>query len=275
MLNRAAAVAIPLLAAFCCLAVSPLAAQDMASHRAAYDVNMLEHGKPGPDSIGTYAYELKATCDGGYAINQLLRLDIDRGRTSVVTEQQSQMTESRDGKKLTFDHRSMIGGKQAGAMKGDATLDSDGGSGQARFTEPAGQSIALPAGTMFPIAIARATVRHASAGDSSFDALFFYGEKVKPPQAVNVLIGKVPKRLADLAPPKGGDALLKGHDRIFYRGGFFEAEAKAKGEQAAFEMSSLMLDNGIELWGTHEEGDGGGIEYHITRLESLPAPTCK
>ena len=40
-------------------------------------------------------------------------------------------------------------------------------------------------------------------------------------------------------------------------------------------MSSLMLDNGIELWGTHEEGDGGGIEYSITRLEAVPLPTCK
>jgi hypothetical protein len=273
MLTRAF-VALSSLAIAACIVASPLAAQEMASHRAAYDVNMLEHGKPDSNSIGTYAYELRASCDG-YAINQLLRLEIDRGRASVVTEQQSQMTESRDGTKLTFDHRSMIGGKQAGAMKGEATLDSDGGTGQARFTEPAGQSIALPAGTMFPIAIARATVRHAKAGDGGFDALFFYGEKVKPPQAVNVLIGKVPKRLADLAPPKGADALLKGRDRIFYRGGFFEAEAKAKGEQAAFEMSSLILDNGIELWGTHEEGDGGGIEYHITRLESLPAPSCK
>jgi hypothetical protein len=252
---------------------APLAAQEMASHRAAYDVFLLQHGKPAPDTIGNYAYEMKATCDG-YAINQLLRLEIDRGRSTVVTEQRSQMVESRDGKKLTFEHHAIVGGKDTDVMKGEATLD-DSGSGQARFTEPAGQSVALPAGTLFPIAIARATVQHAKAGDTSFDGLFFYGEKVKPPQAVNVLIGRVPKRLDDLAPPKGGEALIRGHDRIYYRGGFFDADAKAKGEQAAFEMSSLSLDNGIELYGTHEEGDGGGIEYHITRLESLPATACK
>ena len=96
----------------------------------------------------------------------------------------------------------------------------------------------------------------------------------KPPQAVNVLIGKVPKRLADLAIPKGAEALAANRTRIYYRGGFFDADPKGKGEQAAFEMSSLMLDNGIELYGTHEEADGSGFEYRITRLESLPKPAC-
>ena len=107
----------------------------------------------------------------------------------------------------------------------------------------------------------------------SFDALFFYGEKVKPPQAVNVLIGRVPKRLADLQIPAGAEGLVGGRSRIYYRGGFFDAQPKGQGEQAAFEMSSLVLDNGIELYGTHEEGEGG-IEYRITRLEALPKPNC-
>ena len=113
--------------------------------------------------------------------------------------------------------------------------------------------MALPAETLFPVAIARATLRHAKAGDGGFDALFFFGEKVKPPQAVNILIGKVPKRLADLAIPDGAGALVAGHERIYFRGGFFDAAAKGQGEPA-FEMSSLTLDNGIELYGTQRAG---------------------
>ena len=35
---------------------------------------------------------------------------------------------------------------------------------------------------MFPNAMTRATIQHAKAGDTGFDALFFFGEKVKPPQ---------------------------------------------------------------------------------------------
>ena len=250
----------------------PAEAQEMQSHRAAYDVSMLERGKPG-SKVGSYAFELKQTCDG-YTIYQRMRLEIESGRGSIVSEQQSQMTESRDGRKITFEHRSTANGKQTSIVKGGATLDQNG-VGEAVFTDPQGQSVALPAGTLFPIAIARATVKHAKAGDGGFDALFFYGEKPKSPQAVNILIGRVPKRLGDLEVPKGAEAVIQGQGRIYYRGGFFDTDGKdkSKGEQAAFEMSSLMLDNGIELYGTHEEGDGG-IEYHISKLEALPKPTC-
>jgi EipB-like len=252
------------------LVALPAAAQDFVPHKAAYAVNALEHGKLGA-SIGNYAFELKLTCEA-YLITQRLRLDLQGG--GGVTEEQSQMTESRDGRTLQFEHRSMVNGRQANLAKGEAVLD-DKGMGQAHFSEPEGQTAALPAGTMFPIAMARATAQHAKAGDGGFNGLFFYGEKPKPPQAVNILIGRVPKRLVGLKIPDGAGALVKGRDRIYYRAGFFDADGKSKGEQAAFEMSSLMLDNGIELWGTHEEGDGGGIEYSITRLESVPLPTCK
>jgi len=249
----------------------PAAAQDFQPHRAVYTAVMLEHGKPSVGTPGTYAFELKLTCDG-YVMNQRMRLEVDGPRGSVVSEQQSQMTESRDGKKLHFDHRSTFNGRLANQFRGEATLGDDG-KGQAHYSEPEGQSVALPAGTMFPIGLLRATIRHAKASDGSFDAQFFYGEKVKPPQAVNVLIGRVPKRLTDLKIPEGADGLVKGRSQIYYRAGFFDAQPKDKGEQAAFEMSSLTLDSGIELYGTHEEGDGG-IEYRITRLESLPKPNC-
>lgn len=253
-------------------AAMPAVAQEMQPHRAAYDVSVFDHGKAG-SKIGSYAFELKQTCEG-YTMYQRMRLEIEAGRGSVVSEQQSQMTESRDGRKLTFEHRSTANGKQTSLVKGSATLDQNA-MGEAVFTDPQGQSVALPAGTLFPMAIARETVKHARAGDAGFDALFFYGEKPKPPQAVNVLIGRVPKRLGDLEMPKGAEALIQGQGRIYYRGGFFDTDGKDKsrGEQAAFEMSSLMLDNGIELYGTHEEGDGG-IEYHISKLEALPKANC-
>jgi hypothetical protein len=247
-------------------------AQELQPHRAAYDVAMLDHGKQGEDMAGTYAFELKLTCDG-YVMNQRLRLEMDGRRSPVVSEQLSQMTESRDGRTLHFEHRSSANGRQISLVRGEAMLDADG-KGTAQFSNPEGQSVALPPGTMFPMAMTRATIKHALAHDTGFDALFFFGEKPKPPQSVNVVIGKVPKRLADLHIPKDGRRLVEGHSRIYYRGGFFDADAGKEGEQATFEMSSLTLDNGIELYGTHEEGDGG-IEYRISRLEALPKPHCK
>ena len=252
--------------------VASAAAQDFAPHRAVYAVSSLDRGKPGPATSGTYAYELRLTCDG-YVINQRLRLEAG-GRAPVASEQQSQMSESRDGRKLRFEHRTAAGGRQVSLLKGEAGIDDDG-KGEARFSEPAGQTVGLPVGTLFPVAIARETVRLAKAGENGFDARFFFGDKVKPPQSVNVLIGKVPKRLADLKAPEGGEQLVDGRQRIYYRAGFFEAAADSKAQgEPAYEMSSVTLDNGIELYGTHEETDAA-IEYRITRLEPLPKPECK
>jgi hypothetical protein len=249
----------------------PAAAQELQPHRAVYAVSMLEKGKPGMGAPGTYAFEIKQTCDG-YVINQRMRLEVEGAKGSVVSEQTSTMTESKDGRKLKFEHHSTANGKQTSLLRGDATLDDDG-RGQSRFSEPEGQSVAMPKGTLFPNAMTRATIQHAKAEDGGFDTLFYYGEKVKPPQSVNVVIGRVPKRLSDIKLPEGSESITENRGRIYYRGAFFDAQPKDKNGEAAFEMSSLMLDNGIELYGTHEEGDGG-IEYRITRLEALPKPTC-
>jgi hypothetical protein len=250
---------------------APAMAQEMVPHRAVYEVSSIENGKPTGNMPGTYAYELKLTCDG-YVIYQRLRLETAGQRSTVVSEQQTQMTESKDGRKLTFEHRSVAGGKQTSLMKGEATM-SDDGTGEARFSDPPNQTVALPAGTMFPVAIARATIRAARAGENGIDARFFFGDKVRPPQQVNAVIGKVPRRLADVKIPEGAEELVDGRTRIYYRAGFFDADGKGAGEPA-FEMSSVTLDNGIELYGTHEQGEGG-IEYRITRLEQLPKPECK
>ena len=249
----------------------PAAAQELQPHRAVYAVTMLEKGKRGMGPPGTYAFELKQTCEG-YVINQRMRLEVEGAKGSVVSEQTSTMTESRDGRKLHFEHHSAANGKQTSLLRGDATLD-DEGRGQSLFSEPEGQSVALPKGTLFPNALTRATIQHAKAEDGGFDSLFFYGEKMKPPQSVNLVIGRVPKRLADFKLPEGAESLADSRARIYYRGAFFEAEPKGQTGEAAYEMSSLMLDNGVELYGTHEEGDGG-IEYRLTRLEPLPKPTC-
>ena len=44
--------------------VGPAAAQELAPHRAVYQVFTLDHGKPSGASGGTYAYELRQTCEG-------------------------------------------------------------------------------------------------------------------------------------------------------------------------------------------------------------------
>ena len=57
-----------------------------------------------------------------------------------------------------------------------------------------------------------------------------------------------------------GEQLVEGRARIYYRAGFFDAAADSKAQgEPAYEMSSVTLDNGIELYGTHEESDAAKI----------------
>src|SRR5262245_39285244 len=102
---------IPVLLMTALAMATPSAAQDFVPHRAVYAISGVENGKPGVGSSGTYAYELRATCDG-YVVNQRLRLDASGGRDAAASEQQSQMTESRDGRRLRFEHRTTTGGRQ-------------------------------------------------------------------------------------------------------------------------------------------------------------------
>ena len=127
------------------------------------------------------------------------------------------------------------------------------------------------------MAIARETVRQAKAGESGFDALFFYGEKVKPPQSVNVVIGKVPKRLAEVKIPDGAEQLADGRSRIYYRAGFFEAPAKGQGQtqgEPAFEMSSITPTTASSSTAPTRRATAAS-NTASRGSNSLPKPECK
>jgi hypothetical protein len=267
MLNRLA----PCLL-FAVAATAPALAQDLASHRAAYNVTSFDRGRGTGNGgfAGSYAFELRETCEG-WAVNQRMRLEIPAGRQPIVSEQTSLMSETRDGRRFRFEHRATANAKVTSQYKGEAVLDRENGSGQAHFSQPEGQTVSLPPGTQFPVSIMRLTLRKAKTNEGGFETPFFFGDKVKPPQTANVIIGRVPRRLADFALPENAGALGKG-ERIYFRGGFFDAGNKAAGEPT-YEMSSITLDNGVELWGTNEQTDTA-IEYRLTRLEPLPKPTC-
>ena len=70
MLNRMPPICAALAVA---MLVLPAAAQELAPHRAAYQVFTLEQGKPTGASSGTYAYEFRQTCEG-FVMNQRLQI---------------------------------------------------------------------------------------------------------------------------------------------------------------------------------------------------------
>ncbi|HKU97957.1 MAG TPA: hypothetical protein VJR58_21885, partial [Vineibacter sp.] len=70
----------------------------------------------------------------------------------------------------------------------------------------------------------------------------------------------------------GDRHLVEGRDRFYFHAAFYDDEATSTGEPR-HELSSVTLDNGVEIWGTHEQGELR-LEYRLIRIEALPKPDC-
>ncbi len=255
------------------LAASPAAAQELVPHLAVYEVitGRAPAGASPPQIRGTYVFRMQAECGGNVKFEQRLRFEA-RGPGEVTEiDQTSTGEESLDGKRYRFTHKATVDGKPQPEVQGEVEPGTDSAA-EARFSQPSGRVVPLPAGTMFPIAILRRTVRAAREGETGFEGRFFMGDKPEPPQAVSVLLGKPPRRVSELPPPQGDRGLIQGRDRFYFRASFYEGDGKGTGEPR-HEMSSVTLDNGVEIWGTHEQGELR-LEYRLIRLETLPRPNC-
>lgn len=267
--SRGAALALGLLAALG--ATAPAAAQELASHLAVYEVTTgrAPTGVTPPEIRGTYVFRLHAECDGGLAFEQRLRFEARAPGSETVVDQTSTGWESADGKRYRFAHRTSVDGKELPEVRGDAEL---GAKPQAHFTQPAERIVELTPDTVFPVSLLRRTVKAAAADEAGFEGRFFLGDKPEPPQVISVLLGKPPRRVSDLPPPQGDRALVASQGRFYFRAAFYEDQARSTGEPR-HEMSSVTLANGVEIWGTHEQGDLR-LEYRLTRIEALPKPKC-
>ena len=133
----------------------PAAAQEMAPHRAVYSVVTAGAWQAGRRRARHLRLRTQAD------LRRLRHQPAPAARDSRAARhggERAAVADDREPRRpklqLRASHR-RPNGKQTSLMKGDALLDDDG-SGQAHFSEPEGQTVALPVGTLFPIAIARA-----------------------------------------------------------------------------------------------------------------------
>jgi len=269
-----AVTAVALAVASLCAVVSTSAqAQELVPHLAVYEVitGRAPAGVTPPEIQGTYVFRLQGECDGGMKFEQRLRFEAKAPAGQTTVDQTSTGSESADGKRYRFTHRTTVDNKTEPEVRGEVNPGS-GEESEVRFSQPSGRSVTIPAHTLFPISILRRTVKAAQAGETGFEGRFFMGDKPEPPQAVSFLLGKPPRRVAELPPPQGDRGLIEGRERFYFRASFYEDDAKATGEPK-HELSSVTLDNGVEVWGTHEQGELR-LEYRLIRIESLPKPQC-
>jgi hypothetical protein len=247
----------------------PASAQ-IASHRAAYKLSLGNAKTSGVTELeGAMYIDWHEACEG-WTISQRMRFQItDEDGQPIDNDISFSSWEAKDGLNYRFTLRTTRNGEVAEELRGHAQLDGKGKGGKAVFTEPEGEVIELPPGTIFPTEHSILLLRTAMAGDKIIARQVFDGATLDGALEINALVtGK-------LAPEKPASSkiaadLLKGPSwRV--RMAFFKLEEQAA--EPEYETSMRMLDNGVGLDFIFDYKDFS-IKAQLEQLEALPKPRC-
>ena len=134
------------------LVAAPLAAAELAGHRALYTLTLETARGDIIGASGTMGFEVIDACDA-WAVRQRLAITVtSRDGTDIDLTSDYTTWESKDGLKLRFRMRQSTEDAIVTDLAGTATLERTGGPGRATYTQPVDTTKDLPAGTMFPTA---------------------------------------------------------------------------------------------------------------------------
>ena len=160
------------LAAFPAQAAAPVT---LAAHHARYELTLASvQGDGTIAASGSMTYQVIDACNG-WATQQQLRLRTvsrDGGATDLVSDYAT--LEAKDGRHLTFKIKQIADGAVAEQVSGEATA-APSGAGRIRYTLPHPKIVALPPGTLFPMAHTAAIIRAAQDGQKSLSVPLFDG----------------------------------------------------------------------------------------------------
>ena len=153
----------------------------LAAHRALYDLSLAStHGGSTVAASGTMSFQVTDACTGWASQQQLkLQLVTREGQSTDMVSDYATL-ESKDGRHLTFDMQERDNGSLTQQVRGEASIDATG-DGVIHFTLPAVSTMALPRGTLFPMAHTEAIIRAAQAGRKSIDPVLFDGTSADGP----------------------------------------------------------------------------------------------
>lgn len=176
----------------CCLAfavAAPAQATDLLAHRAVYDLK-LQSSKDGSvtAATGKMNYEMLDVCDG-WATQQRLAMTVTNSEGQQIEMLSDYTTyESKDGLKLRFRLRQTTDEAVTSDIQGDATLQPDGGTGQAHYTLPHDMTKDLPRGTLFPTMHTAALLAGAEGGKKMLALPLFDGTSEKGAQDSSIIV---------------------------------------------------------------------------------------
>lgn len=124
---------------------------------------------------GRMGFEVLDACEG-WAVRQRLEMALVSAAGAVTRTISDYATwEAKDGLKFRFHTLDMTNGEVTDRLAGEAHLERAGGPGEVVYSEPTHKKVALPAGTLFPMAQTEAIIRAARAGKKFMATPLFDG----------------------------------------------------------------------------------------------------
>lgn len=248
---------------------APIEARHMVSHRAAYRLT-LDRTRENSDvarAEGVMLFEVVDACDG-WATRQRLTLTLtDRDGNQVESVSDYNTYESRDGTRLRFSLTQTSQGAVSSRTQGEAEVTPQGGT--VRYEQPATRQVALPPGTLLPMAHTIAALNAVRAGNRILAVPLFDGTNAEGPQDTTTVMAP----WAAAQPQDRFPALAQlGSSRM--RIAFFDRNAGQQGSGAGtpdYEVSLRYYENGVADELKMDFGEFV-VDGRMAELALLPSP---
>jgi hypothetical protein len=243
---------------------------DLLSHRAAYRLSLADAGATsGLTGVqGGLVMEWRAGCDG-WISNQRLGFVADTTEGSGFSyDVRFTSWESLDDTQLRFNVRSFDDGSMTDEFRGEASLKNPGADGEVHYSEPEGETIRLPEGTVFPTGHVRKLIEAAERGQLVVDSEVFDGSGPDALTRVSAVIGQA--RMVEVAASAGG-APATSEKRWPVSLAYHSLTTQS--ETPDFEISFAMNDGGVLYDLMLNYGDFT-LKGDLEKLETFPAPSC-
>jgi hypothetical protein len=143
----------PALAANTAAPAPPQVQSPLIAHKALYTLTLdTAKSRDVVAARGTMGYEVTDACDG-WAVRQRLNMTITNSEGQDIQMASDYATwESKDGLKFRYHMRQTTDTAVTSQTDGEASLQHNGGPGEARYSSPHDSTSPLPPGTLFPMA---------------------------------------------------------------------------------------------------------------------------
>ncbi|MDE2006371.1 MAG: DUF1849 family protein [Rhodospirillales bacterium] len=233
----------------------------LAAHQAFYRLTLADGRNSLVSAAGTMGYEVVDACRAWHMRQRLdLRMTSPSGEARHLVSDY-QIEEAKDGTWLRFQMVQTINGAVDSEIAGAAKLDRPDGPGEVTYTAPRPDTIALPAGTLFPMAHTAAVIGAAETGKVFHRLILFDGSSTHG-AALSTMV-----TLARLPPEQVRWPALAALPSVRVHLAFFGHDPRQIAPE--YETAMRYWTNGVAGALTMDFGDFA-MAGHIAALKMLP-----